>query len=209
MKKIITVLTIFIILFINSAQAKNSIYEIGIVEAKNGDTEVNLLSDYKQNVKVVKENELSSFFDIKNSTLSDNFKTNYSTSVDTSIVAQQIGSKVRIYLKDNKSDNIKVAFNAKKGELPFDYNKIALSVLFLGFIAFVAKRFYSVTMNLKADELAIKSPMKTAINLNRQLMEFGSNKNYEIVLNSVNTIKNPKVADFNYAKDRKNIKIAI
>ena len=89
----------------------NTIYEINLKSDKNQDIVLNLKSDFKSEIKPVKENEGSVYFDIKNAKLDKNFKTTYSkTNEPFSVESQQIGSKDRIYLFRTDIDNFQTAF---------------------------------------------------------------------------------------------------
>lgn len=208
MKKLAVLLVIICLGIFQTAYSKeNNIYEISVKKSpETGVITMQLNSDYMEKTKSVKENNGSVYFDIKNAKLSDNLKTD--PKEDISIVAQQIGSKVRIYLKGKDLDEIQAAFASNKAQ-PFDCNKMAIMGIILAFVSFLALRSYSATIRLTTDTRAIKCPMKTAINLNRQLYEFGKRRSPEIVLNTTNVVKQDIYVDFQYAKDRKNVKIAI
>ncbi len=163
---------------------------------------MNIQSEYKSPVKNIN----GQYFDIKNAKLSKNFNADYKDKTSSlSIVSQQIGSKVRIYVKGNNTENIQTNITSKEGRAPVDLTKSVLLALFL---TLVALKSYSATIRLASDIEDIKYPMKEARTLNRGLLKV--KKSPEIVLNSMtNTIKEDVYIDFQYAKDKKNIKIAI
>ena len=204
---------IFILLFTFVFQGMvfskdNTIYEIGLGRDKNKNIVLNLKSDFKEEIKTVKEDGGSVYFDIQNAKLDKNFKTTYSnTNEPVSIVSQQIGSKVRIYLIGEDTDSLHAAFAANEGFQPFEFNKMWLMGIIAAFVSFVALRSYSATIRLSSGNANVANPMDTAINLNRQL--YGTIKKPELVLNSTNPVKSNVYVDFNKAKERQNVKIAI
>lgn len=179
---------------------ENTINEVKL-NSQMGAPVLNISSEYKE-----KLNFEDNYIDIKNAKLSDGFKADYADKTSSiSIVAQQIGSNVRIYLKGVDINNIKTQIEANKGNSPIDWPKSTLLALFL---TFVALKSCSATMKLASDIENIKYPVNEAKTLNRGM--FKINKSPEIVLNSMtNTIKEDVYIDFQYAKDKKNIKIAI
>lgn len=187
---------------------QNNIYEINVNKTDSGTINLQLKGDYKENFQTVKENKESVYFDIKNARLAEGFKTDYKG--DLSVVAQQIGSKVRVYLKGENSDKTHAIFVAPKGFQPVDYNKAAALCGILGLLTIVAIKSCSATIRLAKADLTVKTPIKAAGDLNRQLCEFGKRKSPELVLSASNPIKQQnEVYDFQFAKDKKNIKIAI
>lgn len=204
---------IFILLFTFIFQGMvfskdNTIYEIGLGRDKNENIVLNLKSDFKEEIKTVKEDSGSVYIDIQNAKLDKNFKTTYSnTNEPVSIVSQQIGSKVRIYLIGEDTDSLHAAFAANEGFQPFEFNKMWLMGIIAAFVSFVALRSYSATIRLSSGNANVANPMDTAINLNRQL--YGTIKKPELVLNSTNPVKSNVYVDFNKAKERQNVKIAI
>lgn len=210
MKKAGVILILMLTVFCQTVvfSKDNTIYEINLKSDKNRDIVLNLKSDFKSEIKPVKENEGSVYFDIKNAKLDKNFKTTYSkTNEPFSVVSQQIGSKVRIYLLGEDIDNFHAAFASNKGVNPFEFNKMWIIGLIAAFVSFVALKSYSATMRLTSDNVKVNNPMKTAMNLNRQL--YSIRKKPELVLNSTNPVKSGVYVDFNRAKEQKDIKIAI
>ena len=104
-------------------------------------------------------------------------------------------------------DNFHAAFASNKGVNPFEFNKMWIIGLIAAFVSFVALKSYSATMRLTSDNVKVNNPMKTAMNLNRQL--YSIRKKPELVLNSTNPVKSGVYVDFNRAKEQKDIKIAI
>lgn len=207
MKKIIISLLILgsIFLFLGSAN-KNIISEANILKTGNA-AALNLKSEYNANFNKVKESKDSVYFDIKNATLKDD----YITKGDGGLIvlSQQIGNKVRIYVKGDNIDDLKINFDSKNKNFPVNYNLYGIAALFAAFLLVLAQKSYSATIKLKRETISVKSPMQTAMNLNRQLYDKGRKKP-EIVLNRnyTNPVKR-EVYDFEFAKNRKNTKIAI
>ncbi len=209
MKKIIGLLSVLCISFLIASFVNvNTIHEIGVVNNGSSNLVLSLKSDFAQKMNLVKENDRSVYYDLKNARLDKDLISSYLA--DVSVVTQQIGSKVRIYLKGKNIDNIEVAFVGNNGFMPIDYNQIAIICGLLSLISFVATKISSATMKLKEKRVTLITPVQSAMNLNRQFYEFGTRKSPELVLSSA--ITNPiqtEVYDFQYAKNRKNIKIAI
>lgn len=207
MKKLIIISLIFasMIFTILAKTNTNSISEISINTNKELAPIVNIKSTYIENFNLIKENEKSVYFDIKNAKLTNNYKTDYST--DLSIVTQQIGSKIRVYLKGDNLDGTSVVFNSDKGINTTDYNALALLSGMLALVYLLAQKSYSATIKMKSKTTS-KMPIQTAMNLNRQILETDRKKPEIVLRKATNPIKN-EVYDFKFAKNKKKTKIAI
>lgn len=179
---------------------ENIINEISLNNNK-GAMILNIESEYTGNSAPA-----DNYIDIKNAKLADSFNADYTDKTSTaSIVVQQIGSKVRISLIGKNINEIKTQINPKQGKPPVDWTK---SVLVAMVLTFVALKCYSDTIKLASDIENIKYPSDEVKMLNRGMLKI--KKRPEIVLNSLsNPVKEDVYIDFQYAKDRKNIKIAI
>lgn len=207
MKKIIILLLIMgsLFLFFKNAD-KNIIKEANILKSQN-EIILNLKSDYKTDINLVKENSESVYFDIKNAFLKEDYKV--TGEGDLSVLSQQIGDKVRIYLKGNNLSAPIVQIEALKQNAPFDYAFFAIISFLTAFLLILAQKSYSATIKLRENTVSVKTPMQTAMNLNRSLYDKDRRKP-EIVLNKyyTNPVKT-EIYDFEFAKNRKNTKIAI
>lgn len=207
MKKIIIFLIAACMMFmVLSKLNTNNIKEIDINTNSNNAPIVNIKSDYTDNYKAVRQNKGSVYFDIKNAKLTDNYKINYSA--DLSVATQQIGHKVRIYLRGENINGASIMFTSDKGINTTDYNSLALISGILALVSVLAQKSYSATMRMKTRSTSVKSPIQTAMSLNRQLSESGRKKP-EIVLRQATNPIHTEVYDFQFAKNRKNTKIAI
>ena len=209
MKKIITLFFIIGLFFLISSNfQQNNIKEAYIEKADNGSITLNLKTDYSDKLNMVWENDSSVYFDLKNARLSDSYKTDYTA--DISVVTQQIGRKVRIYLKGENLHNLKAVFMADKMAAPVDYGEMGFGFVILSLIMLIAQKSYSAKMKERTESIYVKTPIKTAMYLNKQLNETAVRRRPEIVLNGAytNPIQN-EVYDFQFAKNKKNTKIAI
>ncbi len=207
MKKAVILAFILIITVCTICFSKtNNIYSADISN-KNGVLTLNLRSDYNEKIKVSKENPYNIYFDIENAKLSDRFMAN---SNDTSVMVQQIGSKVRIYINGGHFKDVKTNMTGHKGNMPMNPNKIVFGLMFLYLIGYLARKAYFDTIELAKDK-STTIHIKTAIDLNEQLYNMDRKSSPVIAAhNMTNTISKQDVyVDFQYAKDRKNIKIAI
>lgn len=207
MKKFIIISLIFasMIFTILAKTNINNISEISINTNKELSPIVNIKSTYIENFNLIKENKKSVYFDIKNAKLTDNYKTDYSA--DLSVVTQQIGSKIRVYLKGDNIDGTSVVFNSDKGINTTDYNALALLSGILALVYILAQKSYSATIKMKSKTTS-NMPIQTAMNLNRQILETGRKKPEIALRKATNPIKN-EVYDFKFAKNKKKTKIAI
>ncbi len=207
MKKALILAFILIISICSVCFSKtNNIYSADAV-IKNGNLVLNLKSDYKEKVKIARENSTSVYFDIENAKLADRFMAN---SNEMPVMVQQIGSKVRIYLHGGNFNEIQTNIMATKGTMPINPNKVVFGSIILCFMIYLARRAYFDTIKLAKDK-STTIHIKTAIDLNKQLYNMDRKKTPVIAAyNMTNTItRQDNYVDFQYAKDRKNIKIAI
>ena len=210
MKKIVF-LAIFIIVALFQKEAfanENIIREIG-VNANNDTIYLNIKSDYKEPYKTVKQNDGSFYVELKDAQLDDNYKTN--SIEDTGILTQQIGSKARIYvLGDNTNKKIQTNLISQKGEKPVDYNEFGMILFLVGSLFVLALKFYSDTIKKAFDGNSVKCLYddKEEVMLNKELLK-NKIKPELVQHNKTNPITNEVFVNFEYAKNKKNIKIAI
>ncbi len=212
MRRIVLLMVLIFITISEPVFAQNNvIYQIEADKNhSSGSIVLNIKSDYKENYRTVKESPASIYFDIKNAQISDNINTIYSDETgNISIVAQQIGKNARIYIKGENLAGSSVNFAASKGMRPFDVREPLFFIsLTLGALL-VAFKFYSATIKLIKEDFAFNTASKT-IALNGELFENIKLRSPEIVSKkATDPIRKSVYADFQYAKNRKNIKIAI
>ena len=207
MKKAVILAFILIITVCTVCFSKtNNIYSADITN-KNGVLTLNLKSDYNEKIKVTKENPYNIYFDIENAKLSGRFIAN---SNDTPVMVQQIGSKARIYLNGGPFKNVETKMVGYKGNMPINPKKTVFGLMILCLVGYLAMKAYFDTIELAKDK-STTIHIKTAIDLNKQLYNM-DRKNSPVIAahNMTDTISKQDVyVDFQYAKDRKNIKIAI
>ena len=205
MKKIVFLVMAFLFAIFQTAYANNNmIYEINAEKAPDS-VHVNIKSDYGEKIKTVRENRESVYFDIKDTKLSDNFKTD--TKGDISLVCQQINSKVRVYIKGESVSNLQTNIVAIKGQKPFDYGNFAIILGVFCVISFIAIRFYSATISLATYKTSIKTPKMLYSGLSDRICNY--DRHPEIVYSKTNPVKSDVYVDFEYLKNRKNVKVAL
>ncbi len=212
MRKIIFLIILILISFTQTSFAKeNTIREIEVTKADNN-IFLNVKSDYKEPFKTAK-NSGNYYIELDDSKLDDNYKTNAADNMG--ILTQEIGSKVRIYVIKNNPNDENLLFQAnlisEKGQKPYDYNKIGITAGILGFILILALKFYSDTIKLAINGTKIKSPSRNdeGVYLNKQLLKERT-KPQIVHLNSATVPINQDVyVNFEYAKNKQNIKVAI
>lgn len=92
----------------------NFIYAINVnrTEVAGNKIQLNIKSDYKTNIKHKIDEVGREYFDIKDASLKENFSVQYSNANGVeSVIAQQIGNKVRVYVNGNDIEDIIVNFN--------------------------------------------------------------------------------------------------
>ena len=207
MKKILVVLSFIILsLYLIFSLKSNIIYGADI-SAADKSLNINLFSDYEEKVEAIRENNESVYFDVANARLSDDFKINAS---GFSVMTQQIGSKVRIYVKGGNFENLNTVFKAKTNGMPFGKSKTAANAVIFLFMVYLARKAYSDTIKIAKGKSA-SDKIKTAVNLNRRLYNMDKKAPVIVSANNMTNVitKKSDIVDFQYAKDKKNIKIAI
>ena len=92
----------------------NFIYAINVnrEEVAGKNIQLNIKSDYKTDIKHKIDEVGREYFDIKDASLKENFSVQYNNANGVeSVIAQQIGNKVRVYVNGNDIENIAVNFN--------------------------------------------------------------------------------------------------
>lgn len=213
MKKIALVLVLLFLLITRTAFSKeNLIYEINLNNKLNdeGKVELVLKSDFKGDIKTVEENKNSVYFDIENAKLSDDFKTNFNgKNSAVSIVSQQIGSKVRIYVKGENPNMFTASLFSEKNIKNTMYTPWYPLLAFMILVSLVAIKVCSATIKMSSKRANIqkRNSMNDAARLNRKL--YGTKTAPVLVSKSTNPIRPNVYVDFNRAKDKQNIKLAI
>lgn len=115
MKKIILILLFGVLLIPQCAFSNdNFIYAINVSRAETADKNVylDIKSDYKTEIKHKLDEADRQYFDIKDASLKENFSVQYNNANGVeSVIAQQIGNKVRVYVSGNDIENVTVNFD--------------------------------------------------------------------------------------------------
>ena len=163
MKRIIILLLFGMLLLPQCAFSNdNFIYAINVNrdEISGSNISLNIKSDYKTNIKHKIDETGREYFDIKDASLKENFAVQYNNAngVD-SVIAQQIGNKVRVYVNGSDIENISVNFNNIENQpYPDKSAGYALSVL-----ALIVCAIFSA-FKKKAKRLKAKAKFIQAIN---------------------------------------------
>lgn len=194
MKKIILILLFGVLLIPQCAFSNdNFIYAINVnrEEVAGKNILLNIKSDYKTDIKHKIDETGREYFDIKDASLKENFVIQYNNANGVeSVIAQQIGNKVRVYINGNDIENITVNFNNVENQpYPDKSAGYALGVFAL-IICAVFRAFKKKAKRLKAKaEYIQNSASKTVYN---NLMEKKTSAkiydNRNLTLNSLNEL---------------------
>lgn len=158
MKKIILCL-LFSLFFVPQVAFSNDNFIYSINVSRNNDAQ-NLQLDIKSDYKTKITNKIDElgreYFDIKDASLKENFVIQYSNAKGVeSVIAQQIGNKVRIYIKGDDIDNIATNFRNVENQ-PYPDKSAGYVLLVFGFIVFSVFRIFkkkAKRLNAKAQYL--------------------------------------------------------
>ena len=92
----------------------NFIYSINVTRDENlsDNVKLEIKSDYKTDIKNKIDEMGREYFDIKDASLKENFAVQYNNANGVeSVIAQQIGNKVRIYVTGNDIQDVTLNFN--------------------------------------------------------------------------------------------------
>ncbi len=159
MKKLI--ISLLFCLFLSPLAAfsnNNFIYAINVSPDNtltNG-IKLNIKSDYKTNVKNNIDEMGRKYFDIKDASLKENFAVQYNNVNGVeSVIAQQIGNKVRIYVTGNIEDAV-INFNNVETQ-PYPDKSAGYALLVFAFIVCALFRMFKrKAKNMKANALKAK-----------------------------------------------------
>lgn len=144
MKKFITVVLFALLLLPQAAfSGNNFIYSINVTNDKETDNVVlDVKSDYKTKIKYKLDESGRRYFDIKDASLKENFSVNYgNASGIEGVIAQQIGSKVRIYIKGDETENIAVNFNNVENQAYPEKSTTYALIMFAAIMAAISRLF--------------------------------------------------------------------
>ena len=192
MKRIIILLLFGMLLLPQCAFSNdNFIYAINVNrdEISGSNISLNIKSDYKTNIKHKIDETGREYFDIKDASLKENFAVQYNNAngVD-SVIAQQIGNKVRVYVNGSDIENISVNFNNVENQpYPDKSAGYALSVFAL-IVCAIFSAFKKKAKRLKAKAKFIQNNASKTV-YNTLMEKKTSNKVYDnrnLTLNSLN-----------------------
>ncbi len=192
MKRIILILLFGVLLMPQCAfSSDNFIYAINVnrEEVAGKNIQLNIKSDYKTDIKHKIDEVGREYFDIKDASLKENFSVQYNNANGVeSVIAQQIGNKVRVYVNGNDIENIAVNFNNVENQ-PYPDKSAGYALgLFVFIVCVVFRTFKKKAKRLKAKAKYIQNnASKTVYN---NLMEKKTSArvydNRNLTLNSLN-----------------------
>lgn len=190
MKKIILCLLLSFFLLPQAAFSNdNFIYSINVNRTNNDkNIHLNIKSDYK--TKTINKIDATGreYFDIKDASLKENFSIQYNNAVGVeSVIAQQIGNKVRVYIKADDINDISITFNNVENQ-PYPDKSAGHALLVFTVLVFALFRAFKK----KAKRLNAKA---------RYLQNTTSKLVYKELMERKNTVKNIKSIE-EYQKQR-------
>lgn len=192
MKKII--ISLLFCLFLSPLAAfssSNFIYSINVVPDKgttNG-IKLEIKSDYKADIKSKIDEMGREYFDIKDSSLKENFAVQYNNVNGVeSVIAQQIGNKVRIYVTGDNVEDVILNFNNVENQPYPDKSAGYALLVFALVICALFRIFKKKAKGLKAKAQIIHNVASKAV-YNDLMERTNSNKIYDnrnLTLNILN-----------------------
>lgn len=208
MKKIIISLLFCLLLTPLAAFSNNNfIYSINVTkdDAFTSGVKLAIKSDYKTNVKSRIDEMGREYFDIKDASLKENFAVQYNNANGVeSVIAQQIGNKVRIYVTGNDVQNVDILFNNVENQ-PYPDKSAGYALLVFAFIVcalfkiFKKKARIFKAKTLKINMPSVQNPTSKAVYNNLMDKKINSNKIYDNRNLALNTLNK---RDGNIAKSR-------
>lgn len=167
MKRIILALLLSLLLLPQAAFSNdNFIYAINVNRDKisTGNIELLIKSDYKTDVKNKTDEAGREYFDIKDASLKENFTINYNDAEGIeSVIAQQIGNKVRIYVKGNNIISTAISFNNVETQAYPD-KSAGYALLVFGLVVFALFRIFKrKATRLKAKAQVLQNTASKAV----------------------------------------------
>ncbi len=201
MKKII--ISLLFCLFLSPLAAfsnNNFIYAINVNRLNDPSESVKLdiKSDYKTEIKSRVDEMGREYFDIKEASLKENFAVQYNNANGVeSVIAQQIGNKVRIYVTGSDIENVILNFNNVENQPYPDKSAGYALLIFAVVICALLRAFKRKAKTIKAKAIIsaklakaqnIQNPASKAV-YNNLMEKRASNKIYDngnLTLNALN-----------------------
>ncbi len=198
MKKIIISLLFCLLLTPLAAFSNNNfIYSINVSpdDTLSNGVRLAVKSDFKTNIKNRIDEMGREYFDIKDASLKENFAVQYNNVNGVeSVIAQQIGNKVRIYVTGNDVDNVEILFNNVESQ-PYPDKSAGYALLVFAIIVCALFRMFKrkakifKAKTLKINMPSVQNPASKAVYNNLMDKKVNSNKIYDnrnLTLNALN-----------------------
>lgn len=193
MKKLITSLLFCLFLSPLAAFSNNNfIYSINVTRDENlsDNVKLEIKSDYKTDIKNKIDEMGREYFDIKDASLKENFAVQYNNANGVeSVIAQQIGNKVRIYVTGNDIQDVTLNFNNVENQ-PYPDKSAGYALLVFAFVICALFRvFKKKAKRLKVKTQIIQNAASKAVYNDLMEKRTNSNKIYDnrnLTLNTLN-----------------------
>lgn len=193
MKKLI--ISLLFCLFLSPLAAfsnNNFIYSINVTRDENlsDNVKLEIKSDYKTDIKNKIDEMGREYFDIKDASLKENFAVQYNNANGVeSVIAQQIGNKVRIYVTGNDIQDVTLNFNNVENQ-PYPDKSAGYALLVFAFVICTLFRvFKKKAKRLKVKTQIIQNAASKAVYNDLMEKRTNSNKIYDnrnLTLNTLN-----------------------
>lgn len=193
MKKLI--ISLLFCLFLSPLAAfsnNNFIYSINVTRDENlsDNVKLEIKSDYKTDIKNKIDEMGREYFDIKDASLKENFAVQYNNANGVeSVIAQQIGNKVRIYVTGNDIQDVTLNFNNVENQ-PYPDKSAGYALLVFAFVICALFRvFKKKAKRLKVKTQIIQNAASKAVYNDLMEKRINSNKIYDnrnLTLNTLN-----------------------
>ncbi len=193
MKKLI--ISLLFCLFLSPLAAfsnNNFIYSINVARDENlsDNVKLEIKSDYKTDIKNKIDEMGREYFDIKDASLKENFAVQYNNANGVeSVIAQQIGNKVRIYVTGNDIQDVTLNFNNVENQ-PYPDKSAGYALLVFAFVICALFRvFKKKAKRLKVKTQIIQNAASKAVCNDLMEKRTNSNKIYDnrnLTLNTLN-----------------------
>ncbi len=193
MKKLI--ISLLFCLFLSPLAAfsnNNFIYSINVTRDENlsDNVKLEIKSDYKTDIKNKIDEMGREYFDIKDASLKENFAVQYNNANGVeSVIAQQIGNKVRIYVTGNDIQDVTLNFNNVENQ-PYPDKSAGYALLVFAFVICALFRvFKKKAKRLKVKTQIIQNAASKAVYNDLMEKRINSNKIYynrNLTLNTLN-----------------------
>lgn len=193
MKKLI--ISLLFCLFLSPLAAfsnNNFIYSINVTRDENlsDNVKLEIKSDYKTDIKNKIDEMGREYFDIKDASLKENFAVQYNNANGVeSVIAQQIGNNVRIYVTGNDIQDVTLNFNNVENQ-PYPDKSAGYALLVFAFVICALFRvFKKKAKRLKVKTQIIQNAASKAVYNDLMEKRTNSNKIYDnrnLTLNTLN-----------------------